>query len=1098
MADQTNNNTPVLPELKTYSVQNGEYLYLYAGHYKMGANGRRLFVKGPKSAARLKPLDNSNNKFIVLWQDWFLVEHPELLSYNTYYEPVSTSLYSMAPQPCFSFSAKSGSSHTNSMNRQQYYEAGATWVFDQLLNKTPLLVALNHKYLKNHLTPELLSLSYFVALTEHTNFKDYGLFAGRTRLSTQEPFSSDDISTFLQTKCGLDQMDLWAEIYSLFERDYGKSSEFWIIDTAYPNHMLERLSSGEDVPYIESSKDLTSLINRFKLKNLFKSGNSLHNYQRLLQREPTRILTVANIKNGQAYTFTPYNLEQLSSADLVGFVQDCSMWQNTPVIEDKKPSIEDESLVKGEYEVLTEEQLKPKMRAITNPFQTTLTIQPLHPSNLNISRSTVVINNNIDAKERGSKTIVRPSSGILPPLTLGSSLIKDKESGEKEATDLSILESSLHSETKESSAQLNLTNFNGDIKSLGDTKLEQLANSALKSDGTEPSIASSLSSSDQQGTTVSTKDEYLDKLQGEDHLENEYRIISRLKPVKIASNELVTNLDVTQLQQIKKIEQQMLEEELAREKAIKEAQELEQKAREDLESACGLDARRNKKSSLGVFVTDRCEHITEQFEYYQRQHLPFLLQVLPDNDLFQLCLDKVVDCLVQPDNYDPVLNRSFISIDLMDKPEEYSEILNYLKQEDLHGNTDGTANSHGETSHKTSRSSAIGSLFSGDSYGVSSSSKKKERAKSDSTRSKRTKQVKDLLQIQELHETSPLSLHVCFDFRALIKLANHLDSLSTFDKSETIVDQIEFDMAINSRNNDLKLKKDIVERASGRMGQKPRYNLSDSQLDIALELDGLLQERNHIFAPEIAKMQRELKASEALEKEDAEFIAQPPEIEEWTTENELYLESLIRKLLQTKLPRSVLQLSITNSMHRIDDALFACHMLQTQSQIYERLGEDVLRQERTADNALLSLMPNNSLEREIVGKQFLWFLALNMKFMMNFRMERSNRKSDNALELKRGIYTADEMLEHLRMITATRKEGGLEYPRTVNIKKMFMLLSYLGIQEPSTEAFTTYNNNSTVPLIQDNLNYQGQIKAQPFAFDARQLFYDFEIMDELL
>lgn len=1019
MADQSDSYAPQLPPMKIYVVHNGNYKYLYPCHTKVKSNGRVQLVKGPKSAGRLHPTDSAN-KYRVVWQDWFLEKMPELRSYNTYYDSVSSSEFSNAPQPCFTFTAKSGTEHTNSMNCQQYYEAGATWVLDQLLANSPLLSAINKKYLKDQLSPEMIALTYYIALTENTNFANYSKFAGHTRLATQEPFTATAISKTLKTLSTSSTIDFWEDLYQRTSREFSLNTDFWVIDTDYPNHILERLGQGEAVPYIENSKDTTLLIARYKRKALFKDANAEHNFQRILQQQATRIMSVINVKNGQAFSHTLYNGAQVNSSDIVTFLQSCPMWRTQSSFEDDASPIEreDAQYLRGvnEHLPLTDEQLSPKLRAVTSPLlvgaSSMPSLQPLYPSNLNVARTTVVINNNLDTKDSRDKVISRPVSGIVTPLR-----VQERASSEDSVTPQSGL-------TKEQARELASLRFSSQkrFQSTEKSTYEELYTQLrmieeIKGNGT------------QQPTPLNQR-------------------ITRGESV---NNEQVTAIDVTRMQALYgEQEQQALQ--------AQEAQE----AQEALERAKG--------KGRGILVTDRSNHITEQFRTYQQQNLPFFLQVLPESALYQLCIDGIGEFLAQPSSYSPLLNRSCVSVNLLAKPEDYAEILQTLYNGE---SSDKEVESEAVASIKPKRTSSFGSIFDDEADTFSERrqmGKYGKRARRPGELEKIRGQLKTLFQGEDINNLSPLTLHVCLDFRELFKLLHSLDAFSEIEGADNFVDQAEIDEAVHNRSNDYKVKQNIVARASGRMGHKPRYTLTSEQQSLADTIDDLLQRRNHVMAPEIARMHREHMANKTLDQNEAKLLRTPPHISNWSVERENRLQESIRDLLLTKLPRSILKISITNSMHQMSDALFACNMLQTQQQMYERLAGDILQQERDADNVLLNRLCNNQRELECQGKQFLWFLALNMKFMLNVRMESCNRANQNMLAMRKDILTTDELVEQLRMITASRKESGLEYPRHLNSKQQLMLLSYLGLQEPSSESFTNYKSNNIVPLMADSAN----------------------------
>lgn len=1332
MADQYNPNIPNLPLLKTYSVNKGEYVYLYPGHQKKTPNGRVSFVKGPKSAGRLVKRNGVNNSFRIVWNDWFVKDYPALLAYNAFYNTETRTKNSLVPQSSISFTAKSGPGDSNSMSTQQYYEAGATWTLDKLLFKTPLLCSLNKKFLKPNLSPEILSLAYYVALTDHINFNDYTMFASRTRLPSTEPFSEADINECLLKLNESNLADFWSDLIERTENDYARQADYWVIDTAFPHDVLETLRSGKSVPCLESVTDLNNIINRHRRNQLLVGYNVMHNYHRVVDLEPDRILTVFNVKSGQAHTVTPYQTKALTSLDLAVFLQDCPLWRNHQNLDEPKRSLEEQPnswINKEGHSLLTNEQLAPHLNTVQAPLlsdNNPKSARSLYAGNMLTSRSTTVINNNLNEKAITDVGIKRPTTGIVPdyPLAIGSglpgttkrqrsneSMFFDKHSFSSEnklgvaaskrsltrraaseaeisksvdldefsstATELgaklalmrqdkkqvqleqeSSASSSAFADTVSASEQRE-TQAEKSGKSVKSAQSEQAAASTKQLDKVAPydvivvdvadaKFEAKLQHKDKQGKSeqievaldkraskkagasdkacdsvhsqakskIKRKPEFDEDLESESDLpfSDDLALRARLaeseadkmldvddipasqepkvdadlvKAAKLASqksprkasvksvesssvrlkpaqaeaennptaklsskpNSTVTasfsssrrnlNQDLSiqgerstyeiLSEQLRDVEQRsgvvvaapvrerdvlndtstneqvLLEDDLQRkydayiaqfkaeqEKAAREAEQksLEEEEAEALNNpgAPRVSIENNqmrRRINYGVLVTDRLETILEQYSFFQKQQLPFLLQLLPETDLYKLCLDKTVSPLVDVRHYDARLNRYKVSINLLEKPAEYEEIISMLNA----GLKSDEAAESSLSKPKSHRVSSLGSLFDDDlgSYaqhvkssaassnahdvgGVNSLDKASAQdslemgAEGNATGSK---QIKSLFKLSGKHHVSPLTLHVCLDFRALFKIEESLDLLANFDKSETMVDQTEFIQALKTRSNEVKTKQDIVDRAAGRIGVKPRYGLTPEQMDLCEEIKDLLQKRNFVLVPEIEEKQRRLKASQILDPEESKIAAMPPRIKGWGIEQEKRLIKLIRSLLKTKLPRTVLQISLTNSMSRFEDSHLACTMLDTQQHMYERLASDVLMQERVPVNPTSTLLRQDKFDLLFKGKQFIWFLALNLRFMMNLLMEQKNRTNNYGLALMQDVINAEDMLNHLRATTCVRKEECLFYPPNVNSKQQRALFTYLGIETPSTENFSIYSMITEVPLMRD-------------------------------
>lgn len=1423
MADQSNPNIPTLPVLKVISINKGAYLYLYPGRNKTGSNGKVHFVKGPKSAARLKDEGGSPLRYRVIWQDWFLNKYPILRAFNTYYQLEQASDYSVVPQESFVFEAKSGTSDTNSMSVQQFYEAGITWTVDQLLNNTPLSFALNNKFLSSHLSQKLLSLAYYVALTENYDFSQYAAFVSRTRLPTQEPFGMDDIASCLQGLCKSSLVDFWADLKNRVSERCSTGNDYWLIDTAYPHNVLETLRKRESLPFLDV-KEFNNIRSRFLNKQLFTEPNSQYNYQRLLERQAERVLTVVNLRDGQAHAYTTYNSSMLSSRDLVTFLQDCTMWENRLRHKDKAISLEENANTWAQPEdhtVMTDEQIWPTAYNERPPVLFD-SVQPpprvLYPSHVGFAKSTVVINNNLEAREPRDKELLRPSSGIVPALPLtytkkasvsewdeyeqnvnsqisqvqtalrkdvgtlahqesetnelsqGKADAKDladnnhvskprlKSSGKPKITSaqdkpssVDKLELSTVVEFKDARAKSEKvvvvkkaasqaskdtkvskvakeskvskeTNVAKDTKVVKEAKAAKetkdsllakaakvtkatqeanvaqealLAKTALATSGVKDtqvakargkkasaisddkalkvaleanvegrskikadtstkgdtfvtasnvaqgasvakakppkgsnisanvndinSISTNLNTSDSSSCATSkvtkpiassksvadskpvatskskgrTKGKArkgvalpstLDVLRAKYHLELSESAVQSEKDTytreyaaqasaKLSySNEQVVKMDIQSAQaqaqvsglskesrdliqpdlvkqdglsqesvdtakssesaawaksaeraasakslervksakSIQSNESNLVEHQLNNPSLVDSALEsaitktsvaeskratlnariegtsdevmlikpaphltnaslaakaksesfgsttntsmhnLEEQA-ENYELETSLDvlqANSRSHKSHGVLVTDKAEHIISQFNYYQNNLQPFMLQVLPDTKLFNLCLESLAERIVSPEAYNIDLNRSLITLTLRSGQSQYQAILDYLRDPENAATASdrvdvaGGANLYGkaddfrgnkaflseERINRHPKISSLGSLFSDGNAQI-----------------------------------CPLTLHLCVDFRELSKLAESVDYFNNFEQADNNVEDAEYKEAL-SKATDRKIKQDIVDRAAGRLGVRPRYTLNEDQLALAETIEDLLMQRNHIKDPVKAEKLRKLRSSSALDSVKAEAYAETPYATEWTDEDEEELKSAIQELLRTVLPRTIVQVAITNSMHKAEDALLACNMLNTQTLLYERLSADIFMQEAKPVSQVSDLLHFDKPDAEFEGKEFLWFLALNLKFMLTMKMEKANRIKDYALVLKQGILTLDEMLYQLRTATCMRKEEGLVYPVSVNSAHLRALFSFFDLRVPTNESFSACSFSGQVPL----------------------------------
>lgn len=1197
MPDQSKSNTPTLPYLKPYYVNDGNYVYLYPGHTKRTNNGKVRFVKGPKSAARLELVEGTPLRYLVVWKDWFLSEHPELRAFNTYYQPESVDGYAAVPQSCFSFAAKSGTSSSNSMNVQQYYEAGATWTLDQLLNYSPLLCALNSRSFKHCTSEALLSWAYYVALTDSTSFADYTNFVGRTRLPTQEPFSEGYILSSMTELTNDSLFDFWSNLKKRIADLNESSGDYWIIDTAFPHNILESLRQRQHVPYLEQFKDLKTITNRIRRNQLFTNSLERFSYQRVVNSQPQRIMSVLSLNQGQAYAFTAYNEYELSSADLAIFLQNCSMWKNHPYIKEEGLSSEDspkELLNREDHSLLSDAQLAPRFQAVSANMYSDLRVhdtRSFFPSNLGLQKTTVVINNNLQSRSAGNKDIQRPTSSIVPrldiaynPVELSEEAIGDNLRLQNDENSSSTLQSGnqMHSSTKlnyrarsayqaRHNAGLVLSDLDAVDKGETTSKIKQSASEKKTSSDKKTTAESGAVRKAKTLTTKSqeeaselqrkakvrtargkakvsgtlgtdkkqvTKTEQVDKrskaeqtivvstqqsselnskvnseqkswpkaFQDTPHqaMQQERAAMHERSTLDILRNRMhgndVENMPFTPVQERKVYSPYNLNETIINgDFSLSEHKEFqEQTPAHKIEGVNGsiysstpdtsLDFSKQAQSKIshGVLVTDRVEHIVEQYDFYQRNNQPFMLQILQNSELYALCMDAVLEELTSPDSYKAILNRSTVSIDLYADPERYAVVLNWLRGS---GNLDENSELNEESSNTAKLRSSVktgvlGSLFDSENYrhhslsqskGLWSEHNKNTGSKTDfeevSASSKgvgagKTK-IQSLFHGKECVTSLHLTLHLNVDFRELFKLVQSLKFLESFDDVDNVVDQSEYNQALNNRFNDLRTKQDIVERAAGRIGKKPRYKLSPEQIELSETIDALLQKRNSILVPQVAVKIAQLRARSVFDDLGSDWDYQSPQGSKWTVSDEKRLHTALKKLLQTALPRSVVQMALTNSMPNAEDALLACTMLDTQTRLYERLNMDVLEQECKPQNRVISMLHSDQSKMEFEGKLFLWFLALNLRFMGIMKMEKSNRQHNFGLVLSQDILSADEMFDKLRNTICIRKQEGLVYPARVNAEYMRALYNFLDLEMPEQEQFSSCKVTNQVSLMRN-------------------------------
>lgn len=182
-------NTPNLPPLMV--IINNKYAYVTT--YK------NVWDKEYKQARRLKGQNRTVGKIlgggpegVIEWNEDFLLEHPELQTLTTkrvlkgmrgnrrvfefVFEPIDEMI-----------------SLTEAFNLKRLC-AGATFVLDNTIANTPLMMALERTFNKYNLHKKILSLAYFMYLSNNSATWLYEDFAKKHRLPFNKPLKPSQIS----------------------------------------------------------------------------------------------------------------------------------------------------------------------------------------------------------------------------------------------------------------------------------------------------------------------------------------------------------------------------------------------------------------------------------------------------------------------------------------------------------------------------------------------------------------------------------------------------------------------------------------------------------------------------------------------------------------------------------------------------------------------------------------------------------------------------------------------------------------------------------------------------------------------------------------
>ena len=111
------------------------------------------------------------------------------------------------------------------------YNAGATWLLDHILADTPLVKALNRTFGRYNLNRKILSLGYFLNLTEGNAMTRYENFAATHRLPWQYTLTPSAISRIFQ-HITPEQIDKFVSRLNMLSVDEGNSrTRYWALDS---------------------------------------------------------------------------------------------------------------------------------------------------------------------------------------------------------------------------------------------------------------------------------------------------------------------------------------------------------------------------------------------------------------------------------------------------------------------------------------------------------------------------------------------------------------------------------------------------------------------------------------------------------------------------------------------------------------------------------------------------------------------------------------------------------------------------------------------------------------------------------------------------
>ena len=124
--------------------------------------------------------------------------------------------------------------------------AGATWVFDNLIADTPLSKALKETFGTNNINKKILSLAYFLNISDSNVTSRYEVFADTHRLPWQKTMTASAICRLFQNITS-DKIDQFMSKLSSFTklRDDNNKTEYYALDSTSISTYSQNLSKAE-------------------------------------------------------------------------------------------------------------------------------------------------------------------------------------------------------------------------------------------------------------------------------------------------------------------------------------------------------------------------------------------------------------------------------------------------------------------------------------------------------------------------------------------------------------------------------------------------------------------------------------------------------------------------------------------------------------------------------------------------------------------------------------------------------------------------------------------------------------------------------------
>lgn len=240
---------PILPALLCMKSGKIYCLYTYKNSWDE-AKKRSFREKGStKVVGKITSGDKTGE---IEWKDDFIKLYPELDNFKT--KRLENGSYEFIPLD------KDVQITVKDALSAKKYAAGATWVFDHIIAGTPMAEALKTVFNEYNISKKILSLAYFLNITEGNAMARYECFAEKHRLPWQKVLTPSAITRIFQ-KISSDKIDRFISVLNALtmKRDEKLSTcKYWALDSTSISTHSEKLAKsayghnkdGDELPQI--------------------------------------------------------------------------------------------------------------------------------------------------------------------------------------------------------------------------------------------------------------------------------------------------------------------------------------------------------------------------------------------------------------------------------------------------------------------------------------------------------------------------------------------------------------------------------------------------------------------------------------------------------------------------------------------------------------------------------------------------------------------------------------------------------------------------------------------------------------------------------